>query len=56
MIPTAFRFIMDKNSIELFINDGKMVFSTAIYTPLSADGIALYSDDNVRMNICKYEL
>lgn len=33
------RFILDRQSIELFINDGQQVATTAVCTPLEAEGI-----------------
>lgn len=50
------RFIMDKNSIELFVNDGEQVFSTVIYTPLSADGIVFECNGAANVKITKYAL
>lgn len=50
------RFILDKNSIELFINDGDMVLSTVIYTPQEAQGIELSCDGEAIFNIEKYDI
>ncbi|MBQ8094770.1 MAG: glycoside hydrolase family 32 protein [Clostridia bacterium] len=38
------RLLMDKESIELFINDGERVVTSLIPTPLSADGITFTAD------------
>lgn len=50
------RFIMDKQSIELFINDGEQVSTTAICTPMEAEEIVFYCDGTVNVNLEKYEL
>ncbi|HBA98176.1 MAG TPA: sucrose-6-phosphate hydrolase [Lachnospiraceae bacterium] len=51
-----FRMILDRFSVEVFVNDGENVMSAVIYTDLSADGIVFLADGKVRMNIVKYEL
>lgn len=45
------RFIMDRQSIELFINDGQQVATTAICTPLQADGISFNCDGSAVVDI-----
>lgn len=50
------RFIMDRQSIELFINDGQQVATTAICTPLQADGICFNCDGNAVVDIEKYDI
>lgn len=50
------RFILDKNSIELFVNDGEQVVTTALFTPLMADGIEFSTDGTVEVAIQKYDL
>lgn len=45
------RFIMDRQSIELFINDGQQVATTAICTPLQADGICFNCDGSAVVDI-----
>lgn len=50
------RFILDRNSIELFVNDGDMVLSTVIYTPQEAQGIELSCDGEAIFNIVKYDI
>ena len=51
-----FRFIMDRNSVELFVNDGEMVVSTVIYTPQDAEGICLSCDGSAVISMEKYEI
>lgn len=50
------RFIMDRNSIELFVNDGERVLSTVIYTPLSAQDICFSCDGSAAVHIEKYDI
>ena len=50
------RFIMDRQSIELFINDGQQVATTAICTPLQADGICFNCDGSAVVDIEKYDI
>lgn len=50
------RFIMDKYSFEIFVNEGKQVFSTNFYTPLEANDIRFYCDGKVHINIEKHDL
>ena len=50
------RFILDRNSIELLVNDGIMTMRTAIYTPISADGIEFSSDGDAVIDIEKYNI
>ena len=50
------RFLLDKYSAEIFINDGEQVFSALHITPLEADGIEFYCDGYVSVNIEKYEV
>ena len=50
------RFILDRQSIELFINDGQQVATTAICTPLEADEIRFYSDKTLHMTVEKYDI
>lgn len=50
------RFIVDRQSIELFINDGQQVATTAICTPLQADGICFNCDGSAVVDIEKYDI
>lgn len=50
------RFIMDKNSIEVFLEDGRQVMTTTIYTEQDADAISFEAIGTVRMNVTKYSL
>lgn len=50
------RFILDKYSAEIFINDGAQVFSTTFYTPMNADGIQFVCDGSAVVNIHKHDI
>lgn len=50
------RFILDRQSIELFLNDGEQVATTGICTPLEAREIRFYSDQKIHLNVEKYEI
>lgn len=50
------RILLDKNSIELFVNHGEYAMSTLIYTPLQAEQIYFETDGSVKMDIEKYDI
>lgn len=50
------RIILDRYSVEVFVNDGEQVLSTTIYTDQVADGISFFADGSVEMDIIKYNL
>ena len=50
------RLLMDRESAELFINDGERVLTSVIPTPLSADGVTFSADAPVRMDIEAHHL
>ena len=52
----SIRLILDRYSSEIFINDGEKVLSDIIYTDQSCKGISFYADDDVLMDIEKYDL
>lgn len=52
----SLRLILDKNSAEVFLNDGEKVLSIIIETELSANEIAFYASGNVLMDITMYHL
>lgn len=53
---THFRILLDRNSIELFVNEGKYAMSTLIYTPISADEIYFETNGKAIVNIEKYDI
>lgn len=50
------RFIMDRNSVELFVNDGELALSTVIYTRLEAQDIRFICDGGAVVDLEKYEI
>lgn len=50
------RILLDKNCVEIFVNDGKYVMSMLLYTSLSAEKIWFETDGKVRMDIEKYDI
>lgn len=50
------RIILDRFSVEAFINDGEQVMSATIYTDQDADGISFFADGNAKMDVVKYDL
>ena len=48
--------ILDRQSIELFINDGQQVATTAVCTPLEAEGIRFFSDKKMYITVEKYDI
>ena len=52
----SLRLLMDKESIELFINDGERVVTSLIPTPLEADGITFTADAPVCMSVEAHHL
>lgn len=50
------RIIMDKFSIEVFVNDGEQVMTFSIYTDTNADNISFFANDYIEMNVLKYDL
>ena len=48
------RIILDRFSVEIFVNDGEQVLSSCLYTPQEADGISFVADADVYMNVEKY--
>ena len=50
------RVLLDRYSMELFVNDGEQAASVTLYTPMEADGICFYSDGAAEADIEKYSL
>ena len=50
------RVIMDRYSMELFVNDGEQAASFVLYTPAEAESISFSSDGSVLIDVEKYEL
>ena len=50
------RVVMDRHSLELFVNDGEQAASFIVYTPESADSISFEADGGVLVDVEKYDL
>lgn len=50
------RVVLDRYSMEVFVNDGEQALSLAIYTKQEADGIQFLADGGVKMDVVKYDL
>ena len=50
------RIILDRFSVEVFVNDGEQVITATLYTDQAADGIAFLADGSVNMDVVKYDL
>ncbi len=50
------RLILDRYSVEVFVNDGEQVMTATMYTEQAADGISFFSDGAVCMDVVKYDL
>lgn len=50
------RVIIDKFSIEVFINDGERVMSNTVYTPLSAQGISFQALGSGKITMEKWDI
>lgn len=50
------RLILDRFSVEVFVNDGEYVLTATMYTDFTAEGISFFADGKVTMDVVKYEL
>ncbi|MCM1498760.1 MAG: glycoside hydrolase family 32 protein [Clostridium sp.] len=50
------RLILDKYSVEIFVNDGEQTFSATFYTPLAADEVRFVCDGTALTNIWKHTI
>ena len=50
------RVLMDKYSLELFVNGGEQAASMTLYTPLAADGIRFSAEGEALLDVEKYDL
>ena len=47
---------MDRNSIEIFVNDGEQTVTSTIYTPVSADRISFESVGLAIVDVVKRDI
>ncbi len=50
------RILLDRYSVEIFVNDGEQAASTVIYTPQEADAITFEAGGAALVDVEKYEL
>ena len=50
------RLIIDKYSVEIFVNDGEQVMTSTFYTELDATDISFYAKGNAIVNIEKHDI
>ncbi len=50
------RVLLDRFSIEIFVNNGEQALSTTIYTPQTANGISFEAQGPVELEVEKYDL
>lgn len=50
------RILMDKYSMEIFVNDGEKVMTSLIYTPIEAEGIVFESKGKAYLDVVKYDI
>ena len=50
------RLLIDRYSVEVFVNDGEKVLSATMYTEPGADGISFHADGSVRISVKHYHL
>ena len=50
------RILLDKNSVEVFVNDGEQTMTAWIYTPQSADGITFAANGQATITVEQFEL
>ena len=50
------RLILDRFSVEVFVNDGEQVLSAVLYTEQEAEGISFIADGTVSLDVVKYDL
>ena len=51
-----FRMILDRFSVEVFVNDGEHVMTATMYTDQEADGVSFFADGCVNIDVVKYDL
>lgn len=52
-VELSLHLVLDKNSVEVFINGGEQAMTAAIFTPQAADGISFFADGKAKMDVRK---
>ncbi len=50
------RLLLDRYSVEVFVNEGEKVMSCVFHTPMEADGIVFDTDGTACINVIKYDI
>ena len=50
------RILIDRYSVEIFVNGGEQVMTSLIYTPLDASGICFESNGKTILDVEKYDI
>lgn len=50
------RIILDRFSVEVFVNDGEQALTATMYTEQEADGISFFADGTANIDVVKYDL
>ena len=50
------RLLLDKHSVEVFINDGEKVMTSIFYIPMEANEIIFDTDGTASMDVIKYDI
>lgn len=52
----TFRMILDRFSVEIFVNHGEQTLTATMFTDQAADGFTFFADGKILMDIEKYDL
>ncbi|WP_330376166.1 GH32 C-terminal domain-containing protein [Butyrivibrio sp. AE3004] len=55
-VISVFITLLDRYSMELFINDGEQVMSMGVFTDIKADGISFKTNGELAMDVIMHEL
>ena len=50
------RIVMDRYSIELFVNDGEQAMTSVIRTPIECSGVCMRTQGNVKVSVIKHDI
>lgn len=50
------RLLLDRYSVEVFVNQGEKVMSSVFYTPMESDGIIFDTDGTACIDVVKYDI
>ncbi len=50
------RIILDRFSVEVFVNNGEKALTATLYTEQEADGISFFADGTANIDVVKYDL